>query len=64
MYRKVTGEDGQIKLKKGKGSEQHLAFTSESGNDSATYATHRITQTTGAKVAVLPAEVTSVLEEF
>lgn len=64
IYREVTGEDGQIKLKKGKGSEHHLTFTTESGKDSGTYLTHRIIPTTGATGAVLAAEVKSVLEEF
>ena len=27
MYIEVTSEDGEIKLKKGKGSEHHLTFT-------------------------------------
>jgi hypothetical protein len=64
MYIGVTSEDGEIKLKKGKGSEHHLTFTKESGKDSGTYPTHRVIPTTEATGAVLAEEVESVLEEF
>jgi hypothetical protein len=64
MHIEVTSEDGQIKLKKGKGSEHHLTFTKESGKDSGTYLTHTVIPTTGATGAVLAEEVERVLEEF
>ena len=64
MYIEVTSEDGDIKLKKGKGSEHHLTFTKESGKDSGTYLTHRVIPTRGTTGVVLGEEVESVLEEF
>ena len=56
MYIEVRREDGETKLKKGKGSEHHLTFTKESGKGSRTYLTHRGIPTTGATVVVLGQE--------
>ena len=52
MYREVMDENGETKLKKGKGEEHHLTFTKEPRTESGTCLTHR----------VIP--VHSVLKEF
>ena len=36
MYREVMDENGETKLKKGKGEEDHLIFTKEPGTESGT----------------------------
>ena len=64
MYREVMDENGETKLKKGKGEEHHLNFTKEPGTESGTYLTHRVIPVEGATAAVLSDEVHSVLEEF
>ena len=64
MYREVKDENGETKLKKGKGEEHHLTFTKEPGTESGKYLTHRVIPVEGATAAVLCDEVHSVLEEF
>ena len=57
MYREVMDENGETKLKKGKGEEHHLTFTKEPGTESERYLTHRVIPVKGATAAVLSDEV-------
>ena len=64
MYWEVMDENGETKLKKGKGEEHHFTFTKEPGTESGRYLTHRVIPVKGATAAVLSDEVHSVLKEF
>ena len=64
MYREVMDENGETKLKKGKGEEHHIFFTKEPGTESGRYLTHRVVPVKGPTAAVLSDEVHSVLKEF
>ena len=64
MYREVMDDNGETKLKTGKGEEHHLTFTKEPGTESGTYLTHRVIPVKDATAAILTDEVHSVLKEF
>ena len=64
LNREVKDENGETKLKKGKGQEHHLTFTMEPGTQSGTYFTHRLIPIKGATGVVIGEEVASVLDEF
>lgn len=64
LYREIQCDNGEIKLKKEVGSEHHLTFTNETGDNSGSYLTHRVIPTIGATGVRLAEEVVSVLEEF